>query len=172
MPPIAAAAVSGGGLAACASEVPWTGPEAVPAKASGFGPPTSSGSLRKSGSVTTRNTNYKKKCLDARVYPSRVPKDSGFFLLARFADGANAPPDGRFTPPTGASMSFAETTGSTADYGGAVVITMSPAVASAALFAAASAFAFASTSLEATSCSTDTLAFIASMHKFTYAIHT
>ena len=171
MPPIVMSTVSGGGLAACASEVPWAGSEAVLAEASGFVPPITSGTLNKNESVMTRNTNYQKKRLNARVYPSRVPKDSGFFRLARFANGADALPDGRFTPPADASMSFAETTGSSTGCGGAVGATASPTLASAALLAAASASAFASNSLVATSCSTDTLAFIASMHTSTYAIH-
>ena len=164
MPPIVAPAVSSGvvlpiatspargELAACASEVLWTVPGVVPAKESKFGPPTSRGSLRKGGSITTRNTEHKEKRLGTRVYPSRVPKDSGFFLLVRFADGADALPDGHFAPPTGASMSFTKMARLSDGCSGAVGVTAFPALASAALLAAASASA--SAFLVATSCST------------------
>ena len=111
------------------------------------------------------------KHLNARAYPSRVPKDSGFLLLAHFDNGPDALADGPFMPPEDASTSFAETTGSPAGCFGEVGATASPTLASAVLLASVSAFALALASLAATSYSTDILAFIALMHKSVYAKH-
>ena len=94
-------------------------------------------------SVMARNVNYQKKHLNTRDYPSRVPKASGFCLLARFADGADVPPDGRFVPPADTSMSFAETAESSTGCGGAAGATAPPILTSAASLTAAPAFAFA-----------------------------
>ena len=93
-----------------------------------------------------------------------MPKASSFYLLARFSDEADDPPDRRFTPPADTATPFAGTTGSSAGYGGA---TDAPATSPTA----ASAAAFVAASLLAVSYSTDILALIASMAKSTCAIH-
>ena len=115
-------------------------------KASGFAPPIESGSLHNDENITTGNMDYKDYYFGARVYPSRVPKNSGFLLLARFDDGAGAASDERFTPPADASTPFAGTTGSSDGCFGTAGVATSPAVAFAVSLADASAFAFASAS--------------------------
>ena len=110
VPPIAAS-IAGGGFAACASEFPWTVLGADPARSPELGPPASSGSLCKGENVTTKNTKHEERYLGTVVYPSRMPKDSGFFLLVRFVDKTDPLPDRRFAPTTGAFMSFVEMAG-------------------------------------------------------------
>ena len=139
--------------------------------ASGFVLPIASDSLHKDESVMARNVNYQKKYMNTRDYPSRVPRATSFCLLARFTDKADVPPDGCFEPPADTSTSFAGAAESPTGYDGAVGATSSPTLPSTALLEAASAFAFASTSLLATNCSRCILAFIASMDKSACAIH-
>ena len=102
---------------------------------------------------------------DAGIYPSRVPRTSGFLLRACFDDGADASLDDHFTPPAGVSAAFVGATGTSTVCFGAVGTTTYPDLSLAASLVASSAFSFVSISLAAVSYSTVILAFIASRAK-------
>ena len=99
------------------------------------------------------------------THPSRVPRPTGFFLRRRFDDGADALPDGRFTPPAGVFTAPIEATGETDGCAGVDRSTAPSDLAFAASMAGSSAFTFPSASLAAVGFSTVRLAFIASRGK-------